>query len=234
MKGAITGPISLLIGIIILKVFLPAWLVVVIMGCVIVASVYFWVIDKTRISPALAKKIATIAIALFILNVGFTLAEKSAPWLSRAMKRLQVYGTFWVTDKVDPGYDARAAIEKYKTRELLITAEMEKQIRIQKGLQERILKGGTIDTSLMISSEKRIDELQEEMRKLHLARENNERTPGTMGSVISKIFLFGLVIFGIGLSLELFTKKQRGGFLVGLGIFVFIVGYSWRFLLKIL
>jgi hypothetical protein len=227
MKGKIIGPISLLIGIIILKIFLPSWLVLLLTGSVIVAAVYCWVIRKTQINPSLARKIAIIAIVFFVLSAGLNLTEKKWPWLERALNNLQIYASFWATDKIDPGYDARAALEKYKTRELLIAAEMEKQIRIQKDLQAKILRGETIDESLISKSEKGIEELQEELRKMRLARQNKQRAPGTMGSVNPKIFLFGICIFGFGIGLQMFTKKEKGGGLVGLGIFILFI---WGFL----
>lgn len=230
MKGVIIGPISLIIGIIILKIFLPSWFVVLIMGTVTVGAVYYWVVRKTKTNEKLARKIAIVAIALFVLSTFLSLTEKKWPWLGEAINRLQIYASFWVTDRIDPGYDASGALELWKTKELQVKADIERQNKILRSLQKKIANGQELTQAENETVEKcgrKIEECQGKLETLRLSRPGKKKNAGTIDSVIPKIFLFGTIMFGAGIGLQAFTKKQRGGFFVGLGILIL---FAWLFL----
>lgn len=234
-RDIIIGLIAILLGVIVFKIFLPWWLIAVVMGLVTVFAVYGWVTKATGLEAVWAKRIFAIAIVIFLISLAISLIDQKWQWLGRAMESRQLYSSFMATDRVDPKYPETLAMTLYQTERMRIETEEQKYKKALEAIQEKLAAGKELsqnDKLWIEAAKKKLPELDKELANIRLSRPNGEMwfKSITAKPMVPKLFWFGIIIGLLGIVMAKFTaKKKLGGLALTIGVLAIFAAITLAF-----
>ena len=231
MKEILFGLLAVLVGTIIFKIFLPWWLIAVVMGLVILLTVHGWVIKVLGLDPIWGKRIALLALVVLLISIIVPQIDRKSPWLGKATESRGIYSSFKVTDWVDPKYPETLAMALYRLKTKLIEMEEIEQAKKMDKIYKKIEAGKKPDQSdrqAIETAEKRFSELDKKSATTRLSRSNGRAWLESVKTrtLPPKIFWFGVILLVAGLTLKFASKKKRGGAMIGLGIFILFIALA--------
>ncbi len=234
-RDILAGSLATILGMIILGILFPWWLVTVFFATIAFFAVKRWVFKAVALdSSDWEKRITTVTVILILTSLTLTLVDYKWPWLAEAARKQIIYSTFKATDGIHPKYPSGLAMVVYRTKIKQLEAE-ERKITERLGvIQGKLNAGkelGPNEKAEITAAERKRNELDEAYAEIRLSRPNGKSWIKSIRSkdLVTRTLWFGALFLISGAILMLFTLKKSGRTIVGIGVLALMIAIGLVF-----
>lgn len=230
-KSLLITILSIAVGALLLRIFIPWWVISLLMGIIAVLAIYSWTAANTPIPEPWAKKVLLIAAIFFAISLTMSFVSQKWPWVDKAFDDRQLYSSFAAADLIDPKYPDLLAQNVYQTERMKIRAE-ESQLNALLAVTQRKLADGipltATDEAVVKRAKERLTALDKELVNVNIARPktetNNQNGPSPWPW---RLVFFGLIMISVLLIPEKLIKVPGKGLIGLVGVIVLFVGAAF-------
>lgn len=181
-RDVLVGLLKLLVAAVALNLFLPIWLVRILVGLVAVVFIYDWLIRSLGLNSVVAGKIGRLTTAVFVVHLALLGINVRWPWLGQALEARQYYTSLWFTDRANPKYPQTLALALYNTEGARLNSEEAFYVKALEKIQDKIRRGDKPDSSdlaVIEGARQYLPELTKQLEGMNLGRPKSKRVSGS-------------------------------------------------------
>ena len=189
IRDLLGGIIGTALAAIALNIFLPGWVIRLVLGFVTVLFIYNWIAKRVGLDQLWVKRILALALLLAAVHLFSVFMEKRWPWLSESVAARGRYTTYKLSDRANPDFPEELSVALHKTEAMILNMEEGEYVRSLQVIQDKILKGQILtdnDREMVVIAKKKFAEIQTERAAIDIVpqsqvnrdrgRENGEQT----------------------------------------------------------